>query len=433
MTERLLQYIWQFQYYNKQALALDNGDPVQVIHPGRYNTNQGPDFLEAKIKIENTLWVGHVELHLKTSDWFKHAHHLDRNYDNVVLHVVWENDQPDGDSLIPVFSLQSRVARLLLHQYEAWMNSRDVIPCGGQARQAARLVWISWLERLSAERLQRKANEVCAYLQQNNQHWEETFWWMLARSFGNKLNTEPFEAMAKSLPFTLLAKYKNQLLSLEALLLGQCGLLQQEFDAWEEHPVQLQREYAHLQKKHRLTPVPQAVLYSKTLPANFPDLRLAQLAALIHQSTHLFAHIKDAANVQDIKQLLAVTASAFWDGHYRLKEPSVHQPKKLGHQTINSIIINAVVPVLFAYGHSYDEEQYKNKALNWLAGMPPEKNKITREFKQQGIDYNYNGAYSQALIELRKCYCNDKRCLDCSVGNALLKKQAAGAGLAAVE
>jgi len=419
MTERLLQYIWQFQYFNKQALILDNGDVFQVIHPGRYNTNQGPDFLEAKIKIEDTLWVGHVELHIKTSDWFRHAHQLDRNYDNVVLHVVWENDLPEKNVKIPVFSLQSKVPVLLLKQYEHWMNSAGFIACGSQVHDVSRIIWISWRERLLAERMQRKSATVFSFLLQTNQHWEATFWWLLARNFGAILNFEPFEAAARSLPVTLLARYKNQLPVLEALLLGQCGLLEGDFE--EEYPMMLQKEYLHVKAKYQLQPIRQAVHFLRTRPINFPTVRLAQLAMLIHRSSHLFAYIRETVQLNDIKNMLAVTASAFWDQHYTFHKRSVHRPKKLGNQMIDTIIINAVVPVLFAYGLLHNEEQYKNRALNWLDELEPEKNAITNSYVSLGI-VNKSACDSQALLELKSHYCDPKKCLDCAVGNALLKR-----------
>jgi hypothetical protein len=419
MTERLLQYLWQFQYYNKQALILDNGDAFQIIHPGRYNTNQGPDFLEAKIKIEDTLWVGHVELHIKASDWFRHAHHFDRNYDNVVLHVVWQNDLPEKDTHIPVFSLQSRIPVLLLKQYEHWMKSAGFIACGSQVQEVSRIIWISWRERLLAERMQRKSATVFSFLLQTNQHWEESFWWLLARNFGAVLNFEPFEAVAKTLPVTLLARYKNQLTMLEALLLGQCGLLEGDFE--EEYAVLLQKEYLHLKAKYQLEPVRQAVHFMRTRPINFPTVRLAQLAMLIHQTNHLFAFIRETVHLNDIKTMLAVTASAFWDHHYTLHRKSVYRPKKLGNQMIDTLIINAVVPVLFAYGSLHNEEQYKNRALNWLDELDPERNTITNGYEALGI-INKSACDSQALLELKSHYCDPKKCLDCAVGNALLKR-----------
>lgn len=419
MTERLLQYLWQFQYYNRQSSILDNGDPFQVIHPGRFNTNQGPDFLEAKIRIEETLWVGHVEVHVKTSDWFKHAHQFDRNYDNVVLHVVWENDMPERDTRIPVFSMQSKVPMLLLEQYEYWMNSASFIACGSQIRDVSRIIWISWRERLLAERMQRKSAMVFSFLLQTNQHWEETFWWLLARNFGAALNFEPFEAMAKTLPVTLLARYKNQLPVLEALLFGQCGLLEGDFE--EEYPVRLQREYLHVKTKYQLEPVRQSVHFLRTRPVNFPTVRLAQLARLLYRSNHLFAFIKETEQLSDIKKWLTVTASEFWDEHYTFNKSSTYRPKKLGNQMIDTLIINTVIPVLFAYGLLHNEEQYKNRALNWLDELEPESNAITSCFTDLGI-VNKSAFDSQALLELKTHYCEPRKCLDCSMGNALLKR-----------
>lgn len=422
MTERLLQYLWQFQYYNKQCSVLDNGDTFQVIHPGRFNTNQGPDFLEARIKIADTLWVGHVEVHVKTSDWFRHAHQFDRNYDNVVLHVVWEHDLPGRDARIPVFSMQSKVHKLLLEQYEHWMNSRSLIACGHQVREVSRITWISWRERLLAERMQRKSAMVFSFLLQTHQHWDETFWWLLARNFGAALNFEPFEAMAKSLPVTLLARYRNQLPMLEALLFGQCGLLEGEFEA--EYPAGLQQAYLHLKNKYALEPVRQSVHFLRTRPVNFPTVRLAQLAGLLYRSNHLFAFVKETQQLSEIRNWLAVTASAFWDDHYTFQKNAVHRPKKLGHQMIDTLIINTVVPVLFAYGVLHNEEPYKNRALNWLDEMDPEINAVTSCFTELGI-VNKSAFDSQALLELKSHYCEAKKCLDCAMGNALLKRSMA--------
>jgi hypothetical protein len=422
MNERLLQYLWQFQYYNKQSSILDNGDTFQVIHPGRFNTNQGPDFLEARIRIEDTLWVGHVEVHVKTSDWFRHAHQFDRNYDNVVLHVVWEHDLPERDTRIPVFSMQSRVPMLLLEQYRYWMDSASFIACGNQIRDVPRIVWSSWQERLLAERMQRKSAMVFSFLLQTHQHWDETFWWLLARNFGAVLNFEPFEAMAKTLPVTMLARYKNQLPVLEALLFGQCGLLEGEFK--DEYPNMLQREYLHLKNKYELQPVRQSVHFLRTRPVNFPTVRLAQLARLLYRSNHLFAFIKETEQLSEIRNWLCVTAGEFWDEHYTFQKRSVRRPKKLGSQMIDTLIINTVVPVLFAYGLLHNEEQYKNRALNWLDEMEPEMNAITNGYTELGLK-NKSAFDSQALLELKGHYCDAKKCLDCAVGSALLKRSVA--------
>lgn len=223
MTERLLQFIWQFQYFNKSELATATDENLQIVFPGQLNSNQGPDFLEARIKIDKTILAGSIELHLKTSDWKKHNHRGDKNYKNVILHVVWENDGKEND--IPVLELKERVSKILLQRYEELMNSKAFIPCEKNIHSVKDIVWKSWKERLLAERLLRKAKTVEIFLGQNNFHWEETFWWMLARNFGIKVNADAFEAIAKSISINTLAKHKSNLLQIEALLFGQAGLL----------------------------------------------------------------------------------------------------------------------------------------------------------------------------------------------------------------
>ena len=419
MTERLLQYIWQFQHFNKQELTLQNGDSFRVIHPGLYNTDQGPDFLEAKIRIGNTLWAGHVELHIKTSDWVKHAHQTDRNYDNVILHVVWQHDQDIPGNNIPVFTLQERVSKFLLQKYSDLMNSSSFIPCGHQSANVSGIIWLNWKERLLVERLQRKSATIFTYLQQNNYHWEETFWWLLARNFGIRVNAESFEALARSLPVTILARHKNQVHQLEALLLGQAGLLEEDFE--DSYPQMLKKEYLFLKHKYNLQPVPQAVHFLRMRPSAFPTIRLAQLAMLVNNSSHLFSTIKETTSIEKIKKMLSVTANDFWHYHYTFKDVSAFKPKNTGEQMINNIIINTIVPVIFSYGYLYNEQPYKDRAINWMRDVDAEINSITSGFTGFGIE-NRNAFDSQALIELKTGYCDKRKCLDCSIGNALLKK-----------
>lgn len=416
MTERLLQYIWQFQYFNKTDLLTKNGEAVHVIFPGQYNTNQGPDFSDAKIKIAQTIWAGTVELHLKTSDWEKHNHQHDKNYNNVILHVVWEDDAVKSD--IPVIELKGRVSKILLVRYEELMNKGSFIPCENSIQTVKEITWKSWKDRLLAERLQRKTGMVEVFLQQNNYHWEETFWWLLARNFGMKVNSDAFEAMARSIPLALLARQKHQLHQLEALLLGQAGLLEGKFA--DDYAGLLQKEYRFQQLKHLLKPISLPVHFLRMRPGNFPTIRLAQLAILVHQSAHLFSKIKEAGSLKEIKSWFDVTANDYWHYHYRFDEPSSFKKKKLGEAMIDNIIINTIAPVLFAYGSYHNEQQYKDKALLWLEGTAPEANSITKGFAGLGIE-NKNAFDSQALIELKNEYCSKKRCLECGVGNAQLK------------
>jgi hypothetical protein len=417
MTERLLQFIWQFQYFNKGDLTTAEGEEIQTIFPGYHNSNQGPDFTDAKIKIGKTVWAGTVELHLQTSDWNKHKHEDDKNYSNVVLHVVWENNQRHTAG-IPIFELKQRVSKLLLQRYEELMNTSSFIPCENSIHSVRDIIWQGWKERLLAERLLRKAKAVQIYQQQNNDHWEESFWWLLARNFGMKVNADAFEAMARSFPINILAKQKQQIHQIEALLLGQAGLLKGKFT--EDYPQLLQREYVFQQHKYDLTSIKVPIYFLRMRPSNFPTIRLAQLAMLVHGSVHLFSKIKEANSVEDIKQWFDVTANDYWHYHYRFDETSSFKKKKLGDAMIDNIIINTVCPVLFAYGNYHNEVKYKQKALNWLEEIAAESNSITAGFKKLGIE-NKSGYDSQALIELKNEYCTKKRCLECSVGNFLLK------------
>src|SRR5882757_1612499 len=247
MTERLLQFIWQFQYFNRSALQAQSGETLHIVHPGRLNTNQGPDFSQARIRIDGTLLAGNIELHVKSSDWKKHGHQQDANYRHILLHVVWEDDAP-ANPPAPVLVLQQRVSKLLLQQYDDWMRKPSFVPCAGAVTTVSGLVWAAWKERLLAERLQRKSDYVLQLLASNNNHWEETCWQLVARNFGIKVNADAFEAIARSLPLRLLSKHKSQLLLLEALLLGQSGLLEAAFH--EAYPQLLEREFRFLQRKY---------------------------------------------------------------------------------------------------------------------------------------------------------------------------------------
>lgn len=417
MTERLLQYIWQFQHLNSYELKLRSGEDFKILHPGRYNNNQGPDFLEAKIRIGNTMWIGNIEIHIQTSGWNKHAHQHDPNFNNVILHVVWEDDLPLEESSVPLFILQDRVPKLLINQYNKWMNSSSFIPCGQRITETKPIVWMAWKERLLIERLQRKTGTVQLALQQNHYHWEETCWWMLARNFGIKVNSESFEAIARTLPVNLLSKHKNQLLQLESLLLGQASLLDNNFN--EAYPQALQKEYQFYKTKYALQYVHQPVHFLRMRPAAFPTIRLAQLAKLIHTSGHLFSVIKEIQDQTQMRKLFVITAGDYWDHHYCFDEPSQFKVKSLGAQMIDNILINTIVPLLFAYGHIRKEPIYKERAIDWLAQIPPEHNSILQSFNSLGIE-NHSALDSQSLLELKSHYCDQKKCLDCAVGNELL-------------
>jgi Protein of unknown function (DUF2851) len=418
MNEKLFQYIWQFRHFNSNELATVENEPLQVLHPGTLNTNQGPDFLDAKIKIGNTIWAGSVELHLRSSDWKTHKHSGDKNYNNVILHVVWQ-DNIDLQLPFPTLELQSKIPKLLLSKYDELMNTNAFIACQNTIHTIEPFIWNSWKDRLLAERLHDKAERIFDYIKINNNHWEETFWWLLARNFGIKVNSDAFEKIAQSISINILAKHKNQIHQTEALLFGQAGLLESDFT--EAYPKMLQKEYLFFKSKYQLTPIKIPLHFLRMRPSNFPTVRLAQLAMLIHNSSHLFGQIRDTNSLKDVKELLNVTANDYWHYHYTLDEPSAFKEKNLGTQMINNILINTIVPVLFAYGQYHKEQQYKNKALQWMQEIAAEKNEITKGFAALTIT-NSNALDSQALIQLKNNYCNQKRCLACAVGNQLISK-----------
>ena len=416
--ERLLQYIWLFQYFNKADLRTAAGEKIEIIFSGTWNKNQGPDFQDAQIKINETTLVGSVELHLKASQWLEHGHQSDSNFKNVVLHVVYENNLPDLANNIPVLELQNRISHLLLSRYNTLMQSGAFIACANSISEVNDITFCSWKERLLAERLTRKSEVVISFFQSSNHHWEETFWWMLARNFGMKVNADAFESIARSLPVNLLAKHKSQIHQLEALLLGQAGMLSGQ--CADQYAQLLQREYLFLKKKYNLQAVSIPVFFLRMRPGNFPSVRLAQLAMLIHQSQHLFSIVLESETIAQIKKLLSVTANDYWHYHYKLDEPSAYKKKSVGASMIDNIIINTVVPTVFAYGLNLKQEKYKTKAISWLEEITAEENTVSKGFAQCGLPVR-TAFDSQALIELKTQYCDHKRCLSCSVGNALLR------------
>ena len=422
MKEDLLQFIWKFQYFNRNELRCIDGDEVRILHPGTFNSNQGPDFKEAKIKINNILWSGNVELHINSSHWHTHHHSEDTNFNNVILHVVWNHDTEIKDangSVLSTIELQSRVSKLLLEKYRRLKENAQFIACENLSSGFGSLALNSWKQRLVAERLIIKSKNIFTDLQQTNYHWEETFWWLIAANFGLTLNSGVFKKMARSLPLSLVAKHKKNIIQVEALLYGQAGLLSKTFE--DKYPKMLQKEYFFYQKKYKLSPVDEELYYLRMRPANFPTIRLAQLAMLICSSEHLFSKIKETESVDELKKMFSVTANDYWHYHYIFDEVSDYKIKKLGSQMVDNIIINTVVPVIFSYGLHHSEEALKEKAIRWLEEIAPEKNTITQGFER--LSYSNKSAFdSQAYIQLKKEYCDHHLCLQCAIGNSILKK-----------
>jgi hypothetical protein len=426
MTERLLQFIWQFQYFNRQNLRTTNGQALKIVHAGVLNTNQGADFEQARIVLDETAWAGKIELHIYSSDWLKHGHQHDATYNNIILHVVWLHDREVPDSQGQAFvtlELQNLVAKTMLQQYEQWMNTEKQIPCGSGITLVPKLVWQNWLQRLLVDRLMHKQQLIDHHLKQTNNHWEAVFWRLLCRYMGGSVNRTSFEQIAESLPVELLAKHKTQIHQLEALLLGQAGLLHARLT--DQYAQLLYREYLFLQKKYGLGVINLPPSFLRMRPINFPTVRLAQMAMLIYQSKHLFASVKAAKTTSELEALLVVTANDYWHYHYRFDEESAYLPKPLGTSMHHLLIINAIAPAVFAYGSYTADAALKDKALGWLESLPAEKNSKIAPLAALGIR-PANAFESQALLQLKTNWCDAKACLQCAVGNFLLKQSQNG-------
>lgn len=423
MRESFLHFLWRWRRFDAQNLTTTEGKSVEILHPGEWNTDAGPDFFNARLRLGDTTWAGNVEMHLLASEWQMHGHSGDPAYDNVVLHVVLEEDQPviraNGER-IPCLELQNRIPTKVLETYERLEHERAWIPCQSFFRNIPDIIRLNWLDRLLVERLEQKTAAIAAMLDATENHWEEAFYRSLARSFGLKVNAEPFEALARSLPLLTLARHKNDPKQVEALLFGQAGMLEETFrDAYSN---ELAREYKFLQHKYGLTPLtPGQWKFLRLRPAGFPTVRLAQFAALVHQSAHLFSKILEAQNLRELENLFDVQPGDYWLTHFQFDKPSVNRKKSPGRDFVHLLIINTIAPYLFHYGKSKNLEIYQTRALRLLEELPPEANSIVTGWAELGIPPR-NAYQTQALIHLKTRYCDTKRCLECAIGNTVLKQ-----------
>lgn len=419
MTEDLLCYIWQQKLFNTGSLSTTEGEPLSIVHSGIRNHHAGPDFTQAKVRIGKDLLVGNIEIHVNASDWKKHNHQKDNAYSNVILHVVYVDDAAEITLGMPTLELKDKIHRLFLSRYETLMKGQRWIPCEQQINEVDPLIIQNGLHRLIIERLEQKTADVLERLALNKNSWEETFYQITARNFGLKVNSEAFDALAKSLPLKIISKHKNSLLQIESLLFGQAGMLETTFS--DEYPNALKKEYRFLQKKYALEPMKAQVWkFMRLRPSGFPTVRIAQFAMLLFRSTHLFSKILEADSIRKIIELLQTETSEYWLNHYRFDIASKSIKKPLGKDFSNAIIINAIVPVMFIYGKTKDNPYFQDKALNLLETLPSEKNAILSKWKNLGI--SSRSAYdSQALLQLKNQYCSDKKCLHCMIGNKLLR------------
>jgi len=423
MTEDFLQYIWQNRLYISDGNITTDDEPVENIHPGYLNSDAGPDFTDARVRIANTLWAGCVEIHLQSSDWERHGHHSDPAYNNVILHVVYRHDADTYNARnqkIPVMELHFDAR--YYENYNRLAESKKQIACRDQLCCFDVFTLTTWLERLAIERLEKRSEEIKQVYNATGNSWEETFYRRLARNFGFSLNALPFEALAKSLPLNIILKHKNNLKQIEALLFGQAGMLADETIS-DAYFVDLQKEYLYLQKKYNLSPIDRFLWkFLRLRPINFPTIRIAQFANLIYQNEHLFSKIIDTKSVDDVEKLFDLKASEYWDTHYVFGKESPKRKKPFGKTSFHTIVINTVVPFLFVYGKVRGIEDYCTLAINFLENAPPENNSILTQWEEIGVS-NRDAFTSQSLLQLFNEYCRPKRCLHCVVGNKIVNSK----------
>jgi len=421
MNEDLLQYIWLSGLFSQLQLSTKENQAVEIIKRGLLNTDAGPDFLNAQVKINDTIWIGNIEIHTKASEWHTHKHQFDPAYNNTILHVVLKNDKDcfryDGSAL-PCIEIENRINMAVLQKYELLKNNALWVPCANFINKIDFITVSQEMDRKMIDRLQRKTETIDQWLKESNNDWQTVFYISLLRSFGFGVNSDAFELLAKNLPLAVLAKHKSNLFQLEALIFGVAGFLDKEME--DIYFQDLKKEWLFLNKKYQLAALnPSVFKYMRMRPGNFPSIRMAQFAALVHSSSHLFSKIVEEEDVNKIIGFFKSEVSNYWQQHYVFDKASKPSKKQLSVGSIQIVMINCVVPILFVYGQMMSNENLEQKALNILHQLPAESNQIVSNWAQLGV-HARSAFDSQALIELKKNNCEHQKCLSCKVGAKIL-------------
>ncbi|MFZ4455206.1 MAG: DUF2851 family protein [Bacteroidales bacterium] len=421
--EELFQYIWKYGLFARHDLKTVSGELVEIIDGGMQNRDAGPDFFNAKVKLGDTVWAGNVEVHLRSSDWLRHGHQNDKRYDSVILNVVEVCDaelyRTNGE---PIPQLVLPFPDNVRDHYTYLVAAASSIPCRNQLQDIDGFLLSSWKNALLTERLERKTEAIQQLLDQNRQNWEEAFYVTLLRSFGLGVNNDAFERMARSLPLGFVQKHADSLLQIEAFFFGQAGLLDEE-NPDNSYLILLQREYHFLQNKFSLKPIDkEAWRFLRLRPANFPHIRLAQMAALYHQTPSLFSKAMEIKTPEAFYAMMNIEPSAYWQTHYDFTSESNSKTKRIGKTALQVAFINAVVPMMFAYGRATGNEELCEQAVALLETLPSEENSIVREWRGVGVEVA-SAFDSQAIIQLQRDYCDKKKCLYCRIGHRILSRK----------
>jgi hypothetical protein len=424
MKEEFLHYLWKYGLYDHEKLIDNDGNKITVIHPGEYNRDAGPDFFSTRIRTGGLEWAGNTEIHLRASDFDNHRHNSDHAYDNVILHVVADNDRKVYNSLgAEILTVKLEYDPGLYEKYIRLINDPFIIACQTNISEADPFLIRQWLGSLVIERISGKTEQIMKIFNATCCDWDETFYRVLSRYFGFRVNTGPFEMLASAVPFRLIRKHSDNLFQIEALLFGTAGLLDEGLfrEALNDlYYRDLIREYRVLSAKYSLKPLHGWIWkFSRLRPANFPTIRISQLAAMLSVTGGLFARTLEAASIKSLKSLFEVTASGYWDDHFVFGKKSRAWPKTTGSQAVDILLINAVIPMLFVYARSRSLNDISERAVSFLEEMDPEVNTVIAEWEKAGVRAD-SAFVSQALIQLRNSYCSRRRCLECRIGARLI-------------
>lgn len=423
MQEDFLHYIWKYQKFNTLQFVSSDKEPIEIVNPGQYNKNSGPDFFNAKIRIAGQLWAGNVEIHIKASDWYAHHHEIDEAYDNVILHVVWINDSAvyrNNNTEIPTLEIKPYVNRSLENNYLSLIKSKSWINCESNFSEVDDFLLDNWLDRLYVHRLERKSLRIHELLVVSNNDWEAVLFKMLCKNFGLKVNANSFKSISNSFDFSVVRKLQNNSLDIEALFFGQGKLLEKDFE--ESYFNDLKERYNFLRHKFALdnSSVGQ-VNFFRLRPSSFPTIRLSQLANLYVQRRALFSKIIEMNELKEFYEFFNVGTSEFWKTHYTFSKSSKSSKKKLSKSFIDLLLINTIIPIKFSYAKTYSSSVEDN-LLDLVQNIKIESNSIVNKFLDLKT-LNKSALVSQALLELKQEYCDKNRCLYCSIGNSLILKK----------
>lgn len=425
--EKLMQYVWKHRLWRSEDMVTNTGKKVRVVDPGLLNTDAGPDFFNAKIEIDGHMWVGNVEMHYRATDWKRHRHDSDKAYDSVILHVVAKDDAPvrrTNGELIPQLVLE--VSPQFNADYASLVGATIEVPCATKIKQVPHLTIVEWVEGLAFERLHGKVERIHQLLDSFNGSWEDVCYVTLARNFGFGINNDAFERLARRTPLRLLGKHSDSVLQIEALLFGQAGMLDAQKPGMDSYYNQLCTEYAFLSNKFQLTPMEkESWKLFRIRPQNFPYRRIAMLAQFIEGGFRMMNRILEAEGEKEMRSLFEVELSGYWTKHYTFGKPNERANATLSRSSIDIILINTVAPLLYAYGELTGNYEMTDKTIKLLEDLRAESNSIVSHFVAYGIDCP-DALTSQALVQLKREYCDARKCIYCKIGHHLLSKAARG-------